>query len=1261
MADTTRNAQAVRQTYTFGDRRFVGINTNISPNALEDGFLQSADNVWNDGGALVTRPGFHAQLTTSLTEINAMLQYRQSNNTASKIIVVSPYDASPAMSIGYYSDGDTSVTSLGVVNGDSKDCRMVQHGKYIYGVPGPSGGSLWKYDGNTVSEVFMPRAPKIDGKTLIQPTATVKTRPIKAIVGSADIDNDSAASTFGAAFSSAAAAYEMITATATSDGYTFEADTDNVVPNTSVWQNSGAGLATVKQYTNIDAALNGAEKISNYASQSGNKALLLDSGGDWIQKSMTVPTYAYDGTTSKIAMYSLRCLMYNNDSLDSRRNHGVFVTVTGIDASTNPIQGCVFTQIVQPTVAQSVTDWKEISLFIDFRAFQATLSQVRIKLQTANSAQSTTGDSRGIFVDNIALHPVLCNLAPNSEVVNASGLVQVRTRQQCPTLSPLRAGYVKGFAVRVSSINVTDLSAKDTVSLQMEFPEAYRDNPPYMSLGIKNTGSSTINWTGYGSYDPKNKYMTWNIYGVATSARNNVNQLYVRLEQDFDTTHDTVLMAIGELTTDGGLTANVTYEYVFTRFKQESTTGSFPPYYVENDVYAQGVESLPSSASKSVTTTAAYSTVELTLNPADALNNNMDITYDTTAISEATAAGVDFTNTVPAFNQLKVTSGTTGSVVYVDNTGTTRTVAVTANIPSTLTYPIKSVTSAPFPIWVTHTCAFSLGPQYEWICIYRRGQGVFPDGRFRLIAVIPYDASPYSLGKNWRADYTSVTVGSAFKRILFTDRVPDSDILYEAGPYEPGYPFESGRDQLPVGCTAIASHSKRLFVAKDNTVYASWTLDSINETPVYTTLVPDSSDPNVYIKGTSFTVSSREDNEKITALLSYGGDGMFVNNTTSASLLVLRENSVLPILGFDPTNFTIQSMVREPSIGCVSPDAAISFFGRLLWMSPQGVLEFTGGVPANRSIELRKLLSMNASMNGPDIDASLYKNIVFFVHDMRLFVFAPTFWAEDNEVAYVFDMRTNGWTRWLAPAYLSGSVGFNAAAALTGGDDTSVMYIGTKTGQIYKVVGTADRLTPASSPTNIDWSIKTRQYGQTYSEGIAYYNLNRINQLDVNYESRTKMLKFTQPSTGTDFYCNQDLQAGDILVCLESTGILSPGTTYYVISTGLTKNKFRISTTPGGAAVPNAGYENTGIFTYSVNHTINYAVSNVQSANVFNPAVTPGTYTITGGVNKTIALRNLLRDTLSQCVEITISGSCRTQGALYATHVHASDARIPRI
>jgi hypothetical protein len=1260
MADTTRNAQAVRQTYTFGDRQFIGIDTNTTANRLQDGLVQVADNLWNDGGALTTRPGMHAQLTTPGDPIHNMLQYRQSNNTASKILVISGDPAVPNTVISEWSDGSSALTPISSVTGYPQDSRIVQHGKYIYGVPGASGGSVWKYNGTTVTQVFMPRPPMINGKDHIQPVANPKTYATKSIAGASDIDNDAAGSTFGFAFSTLAASYEMITATATADGYTFELDTDGSVPNATVWQNSGAGLATVKQYTNIDAALSGAEKISNYATQTGNKALLLDSGGDWIQKTMTAPTYTYDGTTFKTGMYSLRCLMYNNDSLDSRRNQGVFVTVTGLDVSSNPIVGCVFTKIVQPTVAQSVTDWKEISLFVDFRPFAGTMTQVRIKLQTANAAQTTTGDSRGVLVDNIALHPILCNLAPNSEVVNASGLVQIRTRQQSGSLSPLRAGYVKGVAVRISSLNVTDLSNRDTVSLRVEFPEAYRANPPYMSLGIKNTGSATINWTGYGIYDPKYGYMSWNIFGINQTSRNNVASIYVRLEQDFDTTHDTVLMSIGELTTDGGLTPDVTYEYVFTRWKTEGPA-EYPPYYIENDVYTQGVEGLPSLASKSITTTAAMSMVELTLNPADTSNSNLDLRYDTTEIAVATPAGIDFTNTVPALDQLRVVSGATGSVVYVDTSGTTRTVAVTANVPTALTFKIRSVTTAPFPIWVQHTCAYS-GYEYGHICVYRRGQGVFPDGRLRLIAVIPTDAASATIGKNWRAEYTSVTVGSAFKRIKFIDRVPDGDILYEAGPYEPGYPFESGRDNLPIGCTAITEHARRLFLAKDNTVYATWMLNGINEAPVYTTLVPDQSDPNIFTKGTSFTVSSKYDNEKITALLSYAGDGMVVSNTTSAVLLVLRENSVLPVLGFDPTNFTIQSMLREPSVGCVSPRGTVSLFGRLMWMSPQGVLEFNNGVPENKSIQLRKLLSMNSSMNSADIQAAPFKNISFFAHDMRLFVFAPTTYDTLNSAAYVYDLRTGGWTRWFAPELTSTTTGFSAAAALTGGNDTSTMYIGTEFGQIYKLVGTADRiLLPTSNPTPINWTLTTRQYGQTYSEGIAYYNLNRVSQVNVHYESKAEMFKYTQPSSGNDFFATQDLQAGDLIRFVRTSGVVTLGTNYYVLATGLTRSKFRISLTVGGAEVANPGFSNDGAFVQLIDHTVGYNVQSVSADGVFSPVTTPSTFVFAGGQNKTVALRDVYRDVFSQCVQISLSGSGRTPGVIYATHVHSSDARIPRV
>lgn len=1262
MADTTRSAQAVRQTYTFGDRRFVGINTNIQANNLEDGYLQSADNVWNDGGALVTRPGLQAQLDTAHSgEIHAMISYRRPDNTATDILYALGNSSTSTSTIYKYSKDNPNPVSLGTIAGYAPNVRMVQHGKYVYGVPGVGGGSIFRYDGSTMESVPLVKAPFKDGLNLITPSATVATNPIKSITAGSDINNTPSAGAFGMAFSNpTTGVYNLITTsgTASTAVYDFEADTDGSNPSSTYW--TSAGSPTVKTYTNIDAALAGGEKISNYATQSGSKAVLLDGGSDAITHSVTsLPAYTFDGTSKTVALYALNCLMYNNDTLDSRRNQGVLVTVTGYNSST-PIPGAIFTQVINPTIAQSTTDWKSITAVIDFRAFQGNLTRIDVKLQTANQAQSTTADSKGVFVDNIGFYAILSDMSyTTGDVTDGIGLVKIKSKQVNTSLLPSHAGYLRGTALQMTV--AIDLSSKDTVSLRMDFPEQYKNNLPYMSLGLRNSGSSSISWTGYGTYDTAKGYMSWKIYGIAPSVRNNVQYVYVRMESEYEgITHDTLIFSIGELTTDGGLTSDTTYEYIYTKWYAKGNTGK-PPTFHEGDVWQEGFESLPSAVSNSVSTTAAYSKNTIVLNPRETTTGiPLNQVYDTYSIPSATTAGETVTQYVPASNQKFVMSATTGNLVYVDVSSVTRTLNIaTAYTPITIPsgQEIQTVTSfaGTFPVWLQHSVSY--GPaayEYSHLCVYRRARGVFPDGRFRIVAVVPIGAS--SSGKGWTSTVNTV---STWKEITFNDSVPDGDIFYEAGPYDPGYYFEPGRDVMPVGASSIAVHTKRIWVAVNNTVYASWILNALDEYGLYTTLVPDSSDPNIFVKGTSFTVSTKNDNEKIASLLSYSGDGMFVNNTTSASLLVLREQSILPILGFDPTNFTIQSMVREYGIGCTSPKAAISFYGQMLWQSPQGMVQFSEGLPVNRSVELRKLLSLDKTNGAPDITPSAYRNILYASHNQRLYIFAPTVTDTLNTAMYVYDLKTQGWTRWRTPLSGSTYLGFTSGVSLSTGNDTADFYAGGSNGQIYRLIGHTDRLTLNGAVQAIPWSIVTRQYGQTYSEGIAYYNQNRVNQLDVHYWNVKPTLVVTT-SSGTDITANNDFTAGDSVVFSTTIGALTAGVTYFVISAGLTRNTFRVATAAGGSAIT-IGTAGTVVLTYGFDHTLSWQLQNELGSPVFTPDGTSKTFSFASGINKTVAIRNVNRDTLGTVTQINLAGSTKTPARIMATHVHSADARIARV
>jgi hypothetical protein len=845
------------------------------------------------------------------------------------------------------------------------------------------------------------------------------------------------------------------------------------------------------------------------------------------------------------------------------------------------------------------------------------------------------------------------------DVTDTLGLVKIKAKQQNTNLRPIHAGYLRGTALQITVSS--DLSAKDTVSLRMDFPDQYKTNLPYMSLGLRNTGTTTINWTGYGLYDPTKGYMSWKIYGIQPSQRNNIQYVYVRMETEYEgITHDSLLFSIGELTTDGGLTASTLYEYIYTKWYPKGNTAK-PPYFHEGDIWQEGLESLPSAVSNSITTTSAFSKTTIVLNPRESATGiPLNQVYDTYSIPSATTAGETVTQYVPAVNQKFVMSATTGNLVYLDINSISRTLTIaTAYTPVTIPsgQEILTVTSfaGTFPVWLQHTVSYgSSAYEYSHLCVYRRAQGVFPDGRFRLVAVIPISAS--SSGKGWTSTVNTV---STWKEITLNDAVPDGDIFYEAGPYEPGYYFESGRDVMPVGASSLATHTKRLWVSVNNTVYASWSLNALDEYGMYTTLVPDTSDVNIYTKGTSFTVSTKNDNEKIAQLLSYSGDGMFVNNTTSASLLVLRENSILPILGFDPTNFTIQSMIREYGIGCTSPDAAISFYGQMLWQSPQGMVQFNEGLPVNRSIELRKLLSLDKTNGAPDLTPSAYRNIFYASHNQRLYIFAPTVTDTLNTAIYVYDLKTQGWTRWRSPLNGSTYIGFTSGISLATGNDTADFYAGGSNGQIYRLLGYADRLTLNGTVQGVPYSIVTRQYGQTYAEGIAYYNQNRIVQLNVHYWNVKPTLVVTT-STLTDITANNDFVAGDTVVFNTTVGSLLAGVTYYVIAAGLTRNTFRVSATSGGTAIT-IGTASTVVLTYGFDHSLLWQVQNELGVPVFTPNATSETFSFVAGVNKTVAIRNINRDTLSTVSQINLSGITKSPARIMSTHVHSSDARISRI
>jgi hypothetical protein len=412
---------------------------------------------------------------------------------------------------------------------------------------------------------------------------------------------------------------------------------------------------------------------------------------------------------------------------------------------------------------------------------------------------------------------------------------------------------------------------------------------------------------------------------------------------------------------------------------------------------------------------------------------------------------------------------------------------------------------------------------YDYILIYRRCDTLFTDGMPRLIGMIPIDLGSAASYTNQSAkifDYTTsalvnsdsltfdVTWSTNTASYTIYDDVKDTDILYPTNIGRPGMFNHSGRDQLPIGLSTIANHKQRLFVSKDNGLYSTWPLNKDNEYGIYTTNIPDVQDPFMAIKGAFMTLGSQDDNEKIVNLLSYSADGVTADaGDTSAILIAYRENSIVPIIGFDPTSFQAQQFVREAGAGLLASKGIASLIGQALHVSSFGISVMNGIKIEPMSIPLEGVLNPRSMDYGPTgsanyIGSAAYADIILLPHERRLYAFAPVAGAttaNSNSVVYVYDTRISGWVKWKLPIFSSVQINASSAVSCTSINDVSDMYVGGSNGQIYRLEGFSDRPTYSGTLIGIDWKLTTRRYGQTYAEGVAYYGTNRPHQVNVHY------------------------------------------------------------------------------------------------------------------------------------------------------------------
>lgn len=390
---------------------------------------------------------------------------------------------------------------------------------------------------------------------------------------------------------------------------------------------------------------------------------------------------------------------------------------------------------------------------------------------------------------------------------------------------------------------------------------------------------------------------------------------------------------------------------------------------------------------------------------------------------------------------------------------------------------------------------------YKYALLYRKNV-LTGDDVGRLIAIIDLDTgASYVDSTKWNGATSSFS-DVATNEITFTDQVQDSGLLFDNGIGTRGYRLRRGRDSFPTGCTSIAVFNSRLFVAVNNTIYTSWLLDPANEYGIYTTNVPDFNDSMMKTKGTSFSISSRTDEEQIMDMLPIGGDGLIRENSTSAALAILRERSTYLLTGDNPLTFASQGFLQGEGTGLLAKRGACIVNGRIVYLTSSGIMQLTGMQLEAIGLPLEGVLNIRSQDYGPlssssYINAAAYAQSELCVHDRRIHVLAPVAGEASGSTCtrmYVYDTRIGGWVNWTNPTAYTSMVSVETA------DDTQELYVGSRNGKLFRLEGFSDLAYGSSTrvSTGITWSLVSREYGQSAAEGNMYYSANKLHSFNMH-------------------------------------------------------------------------------------------------------------------------------------------------------------------
>ncbi|MCW3059810.1 MAG: hypothetical protein JWQ02_1631 [Capsulimonas sp.] len=353
------------------------------------------------------------------------------------------------------------------------------------------------------------------------------------------------------------------------------------------------------------------------------------------------------------------------------------------------------------------------------------------------------------------------------------------------------------------------------------------------------------------------------------------------------------------------------------------------------------------------------------------------------------------------------------------------------------------------------------GAATKFYHIYRYG-GLYGDAVGRLVARVPVGSGPDVTVYD---DAHSYLWSNSLR--TFTDNTPDGALLLAST-------LITGRGKPPSGARALCEWQGRLWLAVGSTLWGSWLITGDTPGALYYNAVSYPDDPSAAIKGFRASVGGL-DNDPIQQLI-----------PLSTALIILKQRSVWMLTGFDSSDFQLSGHYLKAGVGCLAPRAAALVEGRLWFLGPNGLYEFDGGDEINpRSLPIERALNPPHS-SGPPISSEAYAGVSMIYHGRRLYLFAPLPGDSSNTVAYVWDSRQNGWTRYL-------QMNVTGAASLSTAADTDDLFLAGSDGQLYQLTGEGDRATPSvleASAAPIAFAFASRGFGREESGG-QYWRTNR--------------------------------------------------------------------------------------------------------------------------------------------------------------------------